>query len=318
MMIRRRLMTALLAAVPLAALAQYPDKPITFIVPFAAGSGTDQLARALAQAVTAQTNEAVIVDDKPGANAFIGAEAAARAPKDGYTVFITTNTTQAANEHLYKKLPYDPVKDFEPVTLLCRGNQVLVVNNVLPVANVADLVKLAKSRPAKLTFGYGSSSSRIAAELFKQMTGTDIVGVPYRSNPQAMTDLLGGQIDMMITDMPTGLAPAKAGKVKALGVSTARRTALAPELPTISEAGVPGYEMGFWAAAYVPAGTPATVVRRLNEILLRANASDVVVEFYARSGFDALAGTPGELRAFQAQESEKWRRIITAAGIAKE
>lgn len=317
-MIRRHAIAALLALSPLAALAQFPDKPITFIVPFAAGSATDQLARALGTAVTAETKQSVVIDNKPGANAFIGAQMAARAPKDGYTVFITTNTTHAANEHLFKKLPYDPVKDFEPVGLLSKGGQILIVNNALPANSVGELVKLAKASPGKLSFGYGSSSSRVAGELFKQMTGTYIVSIPYRSNPPAVTDLIGGQIDMMITDMATGLPQVKAGKVKALGVSTTRRTSLAPELPTISEAGVKGYEMSFWFAAYVPAGTPQPVVARLNDILAKANRSATVANFYAQNGFEALAGSPDDLRQFQAAESEKWRKIITSAGIQKE
>jgi tripartite-type tricarboxylate transporter receptor subunit TctC len=317
-MIRRHLVAALVALAPFAAWADFPDKPITFIVPFAAGSATDQLARALGNAVTAESKAAVVIDNKPGANAFIGAQMAARAPKDGYTVFITTNTTHAANEHLFKKLPYDPVKDFEPVTLLSKGGQILVVNNALPVGSVGDLVKLAKAKPGKLSFGYGSSSSRVAGELFKQMTGSYIVSIPYRSNPPAVTDLIGGQIDMMITDMATGLPQVKAGKVKALGVSTSKRTALAPELPTISEAGVKGYEMSFWFAAYVPAGTPQPVVAKLNDILAKANRSQTVANFYAQNGFDALSGSPDDLRKFQAAESDKWRKIITSAGIEKE
>jgi tripartite-type tricarboxylate transporter receptor subunit TctC len=233
-------------------------------------------------------------------------------------VFITTNTTQAANEHLFKKLPYDPVKDFEPVTLLSSGGQIMVVNNSLPVANVQDFIKLAKSKPGKLSFGWGSSSSRIAVELFKQMTGTYIVSIPYKSNPPAVTDLIGGQIDVMITDMATGLPQVKAGKLKALGVSTAKRTPLAPELPTISEAGVKGYEMSFWFAAYVPAGTPAAIVNRLNEILVKANKSDVVTNFYRHNGFEAITTSPEQLRKFQADESLKWGRIVNSAGIEKE
>jgi tripartite-type tricarboxylate transporter receptor subunit TctC len=307
-----------LALAPLAAFADFPDKAITFIVPFAAGSATDQLARSLGTAVTAESKQPVVIDNKPGANAFIGAQAAAKAAKDGYTVFITTNTTHAANEHLFKKLPYDPVKDFEPVTLLSKGGQILVVTNSLPVNSVQDLIKLAKAKPGKLSFGYGSSSSRIAGELFKQMTGTYILSIPYRSNPPAVTDLIGGQIDMMITDMATGLPQAKAGKVKALGVSTTKRVSLAPDVPTIAEAGVKGYEMSFWFAAYVPAGTPAPVVARLNEILVKANKSATVSNFYAQNGFETLTSTPDELRKFQSAESEKWRKIITSSGIEKE
>ena len=321
---RRKLLT-LAAALSAAALfspasqAQtFPDKPITFIVPFAAGSATDQLARALAQAVTVEAKVSVVVDNKPGANAFIGAQAAAKAKPDGYTVLIATNTTHAANEHLYKKLPYDPVKDFEPLTLLGRGGQIMVVSPSLGVNSVAEFVKLAKSKPGKLTFGSGSSSSRIAGELFKQMAGAYIVAIPYRSNPPAITDLIGGQIDVMITDMATGLPQVKGGKLKALGVSTLQRSPLAPDVPTISEAGVKGYEMTYWFAAYAPAGTPAPIVARLNELLVKAAHSSTAVNFYQSTGTEVTTTTPDELRKVQASESVKWGKIIQAAGIAPE
>lgn len=296
----------------------FPDKPITFIVPFAAGSATDQLARALAQAVTLDAKVSVVVDNKPGGNAFIGAQAAAKAKPDGYTVLIATNTTHAANEHLFKKLPYDPVKDFEPLTLLGRGGQIMVVNPSLGVNTVAEFVKLAKSKPGKLSFGSGSSSSRIAGELFKQMAGAYIVAIPYRSNPPAVTDLIGGQIDVMITDMATGMPQVKAGKLKALGVSTLQRSPLAPDVPTISEAGVKGYEMTYWFAAYAPAGTPAPVVARLNELLVKAAKSSAAASFYQGTGTEITTTTPEGLRKVQADESVKWGKIIQAAGIAPE
>jgi len=238
---------ALLAA--FGAQAQsFPDKPITFIVPFAAGSATDQIARAIGQAVTEDTKQQVVVDNKPGANAFIGAQAAARASKDGYSVFITTNTTHAANEHLFKKLPYDPVKDFEPVTLLGKGGQILVVHPDVPAKNVQEFMNLAKSQPGRVSFGFGSSSSRVAGELFEQMTGADIQPVPYRSNPLGINDLLAGQIQAMFTDMATGLPQVKGGKLRALGVTTSKRSPLAPEVPAIAET-VPGYESTYWFAA---------------------------------------------------------------------
>jgi tripartite-type tricarboxylate transporter receptor subunit TctC len=308
---------ALLAAAGVHAQG-YPEHPITFVVPFAAGSATDQLARALAQGVTQQGGQQVIVDNRAGANGFIGAQYVAKAKPDGYTVFITTNTTHAANEHLFKKLPYDPVKDFEPVTLLGRGGQIMVVNESSPAHSVGDFIKLAKSKPGKLSFGWGSSSSRIAGELFKQMTGTEIASIPYKSNPPALTDLMGGQIDMMITDMATGLPQVKAGKLRALGVSTARRSPLAPEVPTISEAGVKGYEMTYWFAAYVPAGTPAPVVNRLNELLAKSVKGPAATTFYGTTGTEPLTSTPDELRKFQRAESRKWEHVITAAGIEKE
>lgn len=304
-------------ALPVLAQA-YPDRPVTFVVPFTAGSATDQLARALAQAMALETRQSFIVENRPGANAFIGAQAVAKAKGDGYTVLIATNTTHAANEHLYRKLPYDPVKDFEPITALGRGGQIMVVNPALPVTSVGDFVKLAKARPGKLSFGSGSSSSRIAGEMFKQLTGTYILNIPYRSNPVAVTDLLGGQIDVMFTDMATGLPQVKAGKLKALGVTPRVRSPLAPEIPTIAEAGVKGYEMTYWFAAYAPAGTPAPVVQRLNELFHKAARGTAQAAFYQPTGTEVFLGSPEELRKFQAAESQKWARIITAAGIEKE
>ena len=310
---------ALCALAPALGLAQsFPDKPITFVVPFAAGSATDQLARAIGQAVTLSTKASVVVDNKPGANSFIGAQTAAKARPDGYTVFITTNTTQAANEHLFKKLPYDPVKDFAPVMALGRGGQIMVINPSLPVKDVKDFIALAKAKPGKLSFGSGSSSSRVAGEMFKQLTGTFILNIPYKSNPPAVTDLLGGQIDMMITDMATGMPQVKAGKLKALGVSTKQRSPLAPDVPTLEEAGVKGYEMSYWFAAYVPAATPADVVARLNEILVKAARSSGAAGFYQSTGTEIFTSTPAELGKFQAAESQKWGRIIKAAGIEPE
>ena len=320
---RRRVLTAALGVVVAAcagtALAQaYPTKPITFIVPFAAGSATDQLARALGNSITQETKQAVIVDNKAGASGMLAAQAAARAPADGYTVLITTNTTHAANEHLYKKLSYDPVKDFVPVTGLGKGGQVLVVRTDAPYKSVADLVAKAKAEPGKLSFGSGSSSSRVAGEMFKQLSGTNILHVPYKSNPQAVTDLLGGQIDFMITDTATGVPQIKGGKLKALGVSTTKRLALLPDVPTIAEAGVAGYDMGYWFAAYVPAGTPAPVVARLHELLVTGTRSSTAKSFFESTGSDPWTTTPDELGKFQASEAQKWGRVIKAAGIEPE
>jgi len=320
---RAVLAAALLAACALATPAQaqgkYPDRPVTFIVPFAAGSATDQLARALGASITADTKQAVVVDNKAGASGMLAAQAAARAPADGYTVLITTNTTHAANEHLYKKLSYDPVKDFVPVTGLGKGGQVLVVRPDAPYKSVADLLAKAKKEPGKLSFGSGSSSSRVAGEMFKQLSGTEILHVPYKSNPQALTDLLGGQIDMMITDTATGVPQIKGGKLKALGVSTTKRIALLPDVPTIDEAGVKGYDMGYWFAAYVPANTPAPVVARLRELLVAGTKSASAKQFYESTGTDAWTTASGEeLARFQAAEAQKWGKVIKAAGIEPE
>jgi len=312
------LLAAALAPAAFAQAGKYPEKPITFVVPFAAGSATDQLARALGQAVAEQTKQAVVVDNKAGASAMLAAQTAARAPADGYTVLITTNTTQAANEHLYKKLPYDPVKDFAPVTGLGKGGQVLVVGAGAPYKSVADLLAKARKEPGKLSFGSGSSSSRVAGELFKQLSHTEILHVPYKSNPNAITDLLGGQIDMMITDTATGVPQIKGGKLRALGVSTSKRLALLPDVPTLDEAGVKGYDMSYWFAAYVPAATPAPVVARLRELLVNATKAPAAKAFFESTGAEAWTSTPEELAKFQGAEAQKWGKVIKAAGIEPE
>jgi tripartite-type tricarboxylate transporter receptor subunit TctC len=306
-------------AAPGAHAQSYPAKPVTFVVPFAAGSATDQLARALGQSFTEQTKQAAVVDNKAGASGMLAAQAAARAPADGYTVLVTTNTTHAANEHLYKKLGYDPVKDFIPVTGLGKGGQVLVVRTDSPYRSVADLLAKAKKEPGKLSFGSGSSSSRVAGELFKQLSGTDILHVPYKSNPNALTDLLGGQIDMMITDTATGLPQIKGGKLHALGVSGTKRIALLPDVPTIAEAGVKGYDMGYWFAAYVPAKTPPAIVDRLRELLVAGTKSATAKSFFESAGVDAwTTASSDELAHFQTAEAQKWGRVIKAAGIEPE
>jgi len=307
-----------LACVASLAQADYPDKQFTFVVPFAAGSATDQLARSLGQEVSRITKQTVIVDNKPGASGFIGAEAVKKAPPDGYTVFITTNTTHAANEHLFKKIPYDPVKDYLPVTGLGKGGQIMIVNLDTPAKNVQEFIALAKAQPGKISFGSGSSSSRVAGEMFQQLAGVELLHVPYKSNPLAINDLLGGQINMMITDTATGLPQVKGGKVRALAVSTSRRSPLTPELPTIDEAGVKGYDMGFWFAAYVPANTPPAVVNKLHDVLVEATKGSAMQNFYATTGTDPFTTTPAELGKFQVAESEKWKAIIKKAHIEPE
>ncbi|TDP71764.1 Bug family tripartite tricarboxylate transporter substrate binding protein [Roseateles toxinivorans] len=315
---RRTLLAAALLLPALASAQGYPARPVTFVVPFAAGSATDQLARALGQALSSETRQAVVVDNKAGASGMLAAQSVARAAPDGYTVLITTNTTHAANEHLYKKLSYDPVKDFAPVTAIGKGSQVMVVNAASPYKTVADVLAKAKREPGKLTFGSGSSSSRVAGELFKQMAGVDLLHVPYKSNPLAVTDLLGGQIDLMITDNATGLPHVKSGKLRALGVSTAARSPLLPEVPTIDQAGVKGYDMGYWFAAYVPAGTPAAVVARLRDLLIAGTAAPAAKSFFESTGSEAFTTTSDGLAKFQQEEALKWGRVIKAAGIEAE
>ncbi len=318
---RRIFQFLMLAAAAMASGApaqEYPAKAITFYVPFAAGSATDTLARSLGQGVTAETKQNVVIDNRPGANGIIATQAFIRTPADGYSVLIATNTTHAANEHLYKKIPYDPVRDFTPVTTLARGGQVMLVHPGVPVKTVKEFIALAKRRPGKLTFGGGSSSSRVASELFQQMAGIRIVHVPYKSNPMAVTDLVGGHIDMMITDVVTGLPQVRAGKVRALGVSSPQRLPNVPDLPTIAEAGVPGYELTFWFAAYLPAKAPPAVAARLRELFIGATKGDAARTFFKSTGIEPWTTTSAELAKFRASESAKWAKVIKAAGIQPE
>src|SRR4051812_30654386 len=317
---KKTLLAALAALTLGAAGAQdFPAKSVTFVVPFAAGSATDQLARALGQAMSDASKQSVVVDNKPGASGFLAAQNVAKAAPDGYTVLITTNTTHAANEHLFKKLPYDPVKGFAPITALGKGGQIMVVNPNFPAKTVGEFIALAKKEPGKYSFGAGSSSNRIAGEQLQQMAGIKLLYVPYKSNTLAVTDLLGGQVDMMITDTATGLPQVKAGKLRALGMSSSKRSPLAPDVPTIAEAGVKGYEMGYWFAAYAPAKTPPAVVKRLNELLVKAAHTEAAkTAFYEPTGTEVFTSSPEEMAKFQAAESKKWGSIVKAAGIEAE
>jgi len=231
---------------------------------------------------------------------------------------MTTNTTHAANEHLYKKLPYDPVKDFAPVTGLGKGGQVLVVRADAPYKQVTELIAAAKQRPGKLSFGSGSSSSRVAGEMFKQLSGTDILHVPYKSNPQVVTDLLGGQISLFFGDVSTSMPPVAAGKLKGYAVSGLKRSPLAPDLPTLNEAGLPGYDLTAWFAAFVPARTPKPVIDKLNAAMRAALADPEVSGKLRTVGIEPETGSPEELKAFVNSEIKKWAKIVADAKIEPE
>ena len=296
----------------------FPSRPITIVVGSTPGSTTDGLARALGFEITKITGQSVIVDNRAGAFGGIAAQAVARATPDGYTLFITTNTTQAANPHLLKQLTYDPIKDFAPVARLVQGYMLMVVNPSLNAHTVGEFIALAKKEPGKLSFGSGSSSARVAAELFQFMSGTQLNYVPYKANPAAVMGLVGGQTDMMIVDLTTSLPQVKAGKLRALGVSSSMRSALVPEVPTIAESGLPGYEANHWNALYAPAGTPAPVLARLNELARSAMATEPLRKFAQQNGMDVAVTSPDELASFQLAELERWGRIIRQAGIEPE
>ena len=303
---------------PAAWAQSYPTKPVTLVVPFGPGSGTDQQARILAQLLGDELKVPVVVDNKAGASGFLAAQFVAKAPPDGYTVLITTNTTHAANEHLFKKIPYDPVKDFAPVGLLSRGQMLLLVRPDSPYRTVADLTAAAKKAPGKLNFGSGSSSSQVASELLKQLAEVNMVNVPYKSNPLAITDLLGGQIDFMFADSSTALPQVQSGKLRALAASGSTRLKATPDVPTVAEAGVKDYDMTYWTAAYLPAGAPPAIVAQLNQAINKVMALPASKAFMDKASVELFLSTPEGLAKHQAAESKKWGQVIRAAGLQAE
>ena len=302
-------------AAPAQAQQPYPAKPIKVIVPFSAGSATDVVARMVGNKLAEAWGQQVVIDNKPGASGIIAATAAAKSPADGYTLFFTSNTTQAANPSLFPNLPYDPVTDFVPVAPMAIAANLLVVSTSLGVSSVKELIQLAKAQPGKLSFASGSSLSRVNGEMFKSMTGIDIVHIAYKSNPQGVTDLLAGHVQLMFTDTVTALPHVKAGKLKALGIGSSKRSAVLADVPTVAEAGVPGYDLTGWLAVFAPAGTPQAVVNKLNEEINRILVLPEVRERLLQTGLDPLAGSPAELGALVRNEIPKWARIIKEAGI---
>src|SRR3982751_3932019 len=252
------LLVGILQVAPLAA-QDSPTRPIHIISPFGPGTATDTVARVIGAELTRLTGQAAVVDNRPGAEGQIGAQVAAAAAPDGYTIFVTTQTTQAINQHVYKKLMYDPVKSFEPISGLSGGAQIVMVRNDLPVKTIPEFIALAKAQPGKLTFGSGNGSARGAAELFRIMAKVDLLGVPYKTQPQVIADLLGGRIDVTFSDFTTGLPPVRDGRARGLAVTSLQRWPGLEQYPTVAESGVPGYASQPWNAAYAPAGTPRPI-----------------------------------------------------------
>jgi tripartite-type tricarboxylate transporter receptor subunit TctC len=307
------------ALVPASAAAQdFPSRAIKFVVPFTAGSATDTLARVLGQKLNATQGWTIVIENMAGASGQTAASNVARAAPDGHTVFVTSNTTHAANQNLFKKLSYDPVGDFAPITRLGDITLALALHPSIPASNVRELIAYGKANPGKLSFGAGSTSSRMASEMLKARAGFDMLHVPYRANPLAVADLLGGQVSLVFADLSTTLPQIRAGKVKGLGVSSVKRSPLAPDLPTMIEEGIPDYEMIGWFAAFAPAKTPAPVVEKLNGAIKAAVEDKTVQENLLKAGIEPLTSTPDELRAYVVSETRKWADIVKAAGIEPE
>jgi len=297
----------------------YPRQPIRMVVPFAAGSGTDAVARLTAQALGEALKGSVIIDNRAGANGVIAAELVAKAPPDGYTLFMTTNTTHSANPSLMKRLPYDPIKDFAPVSRMGNLPFMLVVNNDLPVKNVAELLAWGRANPGKLTYASGNSTGIVSGATLSRMSGVPMLHVPYKSTPPAIADVIGGQVSMMFVDLAAGLATVKAGKMRAIGVTTKDHTALFPELPPMAETPVlKGFDITSWNGVFAPAGTPREIIQKLNQPLAAMANSAAFREKTAKLGFDAFGSTPEELGTFTVAEVGNWKRLIEAAGIQPE
>ncbi|HTO47690.1 MAG TPA: tripartite tricarboxylate transporter substrate binding protein [Burkholderiales bacterium] len=318
---RRALLAAALAVCAGGTFAQpYPSKPIRLIVPFTPGGSTDILGRAIGQKLAEALGQQVVIENRPGAGGSIGAEAAARAAPDGYTLLMGHIGTLAVNPTLYPKLGYDPLKGFAPVAWVARVTNVLVVNPAVPAQTVQELVRLAREQPGRLRYGSGGngSAAHLATEYFKLRTQTDIVHVPYKGTGPAVTDLLGGQIEMMMTGAPAVMPHVKAGKLRALGVGNARRVESLPDLPTIAEAGVSGFEAIQWYGVVAPAGTPEAVIARLNAEINRALATPELKARLVAEGAEAAPTTPQAFGAFIAAEIERWRPVIQKAGLKAE
>jgi len=297
----------------------YPSKPIKAIVPFAAGSATDQVGRAFAQKMSESLGQSIVIENRPGVNGMLGADAVAKSPADGYTILVGTNSTNAALKSLMKKLPYDQDTAFAPIAYLGSVPLIVGVNNELPVKTLRELVSLAKSKPGQLNFASASTSQRVSSEMLFSMAGIELNYVPYKSGPAAMTDLIGGQVNLFTADFAVMLPQVKAGKVRGLAVTSTQRSKAIPELPTVNEAlGLKDYELIAYFALFAPAGTPADIIQRLNQAANAAAGDKDIIEKFSALGFETTPGTPEALAQRSRTETAKWARAIREAKIEPE
>ena len=294
----------------------YPNKPIKAIVPFAAGSATDQIGRAFAAKMSETLGQVIVVDNKPGVNGMLGADAVAKSAPDGYTILIGTNSTNAALKFLMKKLPYDQDTAFVPVGYMGSVPLIVAVNNDVPAKTLREFVDLAKAKPTQVTFASASTSQLVSSEMLAGMAGVQMTSVPYKSGPAAMTDLIGGQVNMFTADFAVMLPQVKGGKIRGLAVTSAKRSPAIPELPTVNEAlGLKDYELIAYFAVFAPAGTPADAVAKLNRAVNAAASSKDIQEKFAALGFAVEPGTPEALLQRNMRETTKWAKAIKDAKI---
>ena len=311
---------AALAASAPAAAQPFPTKQLRMVVTFPTGGAPDILARTIAEKLDPAWGQTMIVDNKPGAGGNIGAEFVARAPADGHTLVMGTVGTHSINGSLYAKIPYDMVRDFAPVTLIASTPNLLVVNNDIPAKNLQELIALAKAKPGTLTYGSPGigTSVHVSGELFNSLAGVKTTHVPYKGRQMAIPDLLGGSISMMFDNMPSAIPVVREGKLRAIGVTSAKRSASAPEIPTIAEQGLPGFEATSWFAVFAPAGTPRPVVDRLHAEIVRIFGLPDVQAKMKTLGLDLILGGPDELAKTQAAEIVKWAKVIKDSGAKAE
>jgi tripartite-type tricarboxylate transporter receptor subunit TctC len=319
--VRRSLLATALLAVPFFAQAQsqaqaYPNKPVKIIVPFAPGSATDQIARAFADKLQQSLGQPMVIDNKAGVNGMLGADALAKSPADGYTLMVGTNSTNAALKSLMKTLPYDQDKAFAPVAYLGHVPLAIAVNNDVPAKTLKELVDLAKAKPNNLTFASASTSQLVASEMLASMAGIKMTSVPYRTGPAAMTDLIGGQVNMFSADFGVMVPQINAGKVRALAVTSTKRSSVLPNVPTVNEAlGLKDYELIAYFAVFAPAGTPADIITRVNAAVNQAANSKEIQDKFNAIGFAIEPGTPEQLAQRNRLETLKWEKAIRDAKI---
>jgi tripartite-type tricarboxylate transporter receptor subunit TctC len=313
-------LTALICGATLATAQSYPEKPVRIIAPYAAGGSTDSTARLIAQALSQQLGQPFVVENRPGAGGTIGHEAVAKAPADGYTLLFSAAGPLVVSPHTYSKLPYEPIRSFEPIKLIATAPLLLVVNPKVQAASVQDLIKYASSNPGKMTYGsFGNgSAAHLAGEQFKMLAKVDIIHVPYKGSAPALTDLIGGQIDMMFDVLVTALPQVKGGRLRSLAITSAERSPLVPDSPTMQEAGVKGFDAGTWFGVLAPAGTPKNVVDALSRALDATLAKPEFREALAAQGAMVAGGTPQQFGEFFRSEMEKWGVIVRAAKIKAE
>ena len=314
---RRRIVLGGLAAVAAPWVHAQGDAPIRLVVPFTPGTGIDLIARQIGPGLTSRLNRSVFVDNKPGAGGNIGAEAAARSPADGYTLFIGFNATHGANLALFGKLSYDPVGDFAPISLLAAVPNIISVTPALPVNSLAELVALAKAKPGQLSYASSGNgtSTHLAAELFKAAAGIDIAHIPYKGSAPAVTDVIAGQVPVLVDSVASSTAQVKAGKLKALATTSPKRLLVLPELPTVAESGYPGFQSTAWVGLLAPAGTPKAIVEQINAAVLKVMALPETRERMAGFGAEITTSTPDEFAAHIRSEMAKLGKVIRDANI---